>query len=221
MNSIDFYYMPESPPCQSVEMVADLIGVNLNKHYINLFTKDHMKEEYIRINPQHKVPFIIDGDVKLGESRAIMAYLVNKYKPSDALYPSDPAKRAAIDELLYFDATTLYPSGSKLFRPILFEGRKDLDTEADQAYRENLKHLDEKLMERATKFIHGDNLTIADVALCSSLTFARCFDYDFEPHKHLHAYFNRLRESIPNYSKITDDAVLNVKDFIKSRASSG
>jgi hypothetical protein len=36
-----------------------------------------------------KVPLMVDGDLKMGESRAIMMYLVNKYKPHDEhLYPA-------------------------------------------------------------------------------------------------------------------------------------
>lgn len=221
MSAIEFYYMPESPPCRAVEMVANMIGINLNKHYVNLFLKEQMKEDFVKINPQHKVPFIVDGDVKLGESRAIMAYLVNRYKPNDALYPIDPVQRAAIDELMYFDATTLYPSGSNLFRPMLFEGKKDFDPECDQAYRANLKYLDDRLELGGYRFLLGNSLTIADITICSSLSFASCFDFNFEPHKHLLVYMNSLKESILDYSKVNDSAVENTKNYIKSRLGSG
>lgn len=43
-------------------------------------------------------------------SRAILGYLVNKYGKDDQIYPKDPAKRAIVDRMLYFDIGTLYKS---------------------------------------------------------------------------------------------------------------
>jgi hypothetical protein len=41
-------------------------------------------------------------------SRAILGYLVEKYAKEDSLYPKDPKKRAVVNQMLYFDATTMY-----------------------------------------------------------------------------------------------------------------
>ena len=49
------------------------------------------------------MPTIVDGDLSLWESRAILGYLVNKYAPNSSLYPSDPKKRAIVDRTLNFD----------------------------------------------------------------------------------------------------------------------
>lgn len=114
--------MPESQPCRAVEMVANMVGVKLEKHYLNLSKREHLSDSYKALDPSRKVPFIIDGDLKLGESRAIMAYLVNKYKQNDEhLYPqSNLELRAKIDELLQYDVGTLWPAKSKLFWPKIF-----------------------------------------------------------------------------------------------------
>lgn len=221
MNAVEFYFMPESPPCRAVEMVANMVGVVLNKHYVDLFSGDQMKDEYVKMNPQHKVPFIVDGNLKLGESRAIMAYLVSRYKSGDPLYPNDPVQRAGIDEILYFDAATLHPSGTRLFRPILFGGKKELDSDADKAYRENLQVLETILTNNGGgKFLFGDHLTIADISLCSHLSFVHAFDYDLSMYKNLTAYYGRVKESIPDYGKINNEAEDNLKKFIKSKLES-
>lgn len=49
----------------------------------------------------------MDGTLKLTESRAIAMYLVNQYGKSDELYPKLALDRAKVDEMLYFDATTI------------------------------------------------------------------------------------------------------------------
>lgn len=221
MNAVEFYYMPESPPCRAVETVANMVGVTLKKHYIDLFAGDQMKDEYIKLNPNHKVPFIIDGNLKLGESRAIMAYLVSRYKSGDPLYPNDPVQRAGIDEMLYFDAATLHISGTRLFRPILFGGKKELDPDAEKAYRGNLQVLESILTRNlGNKFLFGDHLTIADISLCSHLSFVNTFDYDLSSYKNLTAYSVRVKESIPDYSKINREAEESLRKFIKSKLES-
>lgn len=217
MAKIDFYYMAESPPCRVVEMVANMIGVKLEKHSINLFTKEHMNEDYIKLNPMHRVPFIVDGGLKINESRAIICYLVNKYKPeNNSLYPRDPVKRARIDELLYYDIGTFYQSGSNLLRPLLFGKSKELDPEAEKTFREVLKFLDSKL-EKGSKFLLGDEITIADVSISSGLSFIECFDYSLDDFKSVKAYFQRLKTAIPDYAEINEKPCENMRKFIESK----
>lgn len=217
--TIEFYYMPESPPCRTVEMVANIIGVNLNKHYINLFTKDQLKDDYVAINPRHKVPFIIDGDLKLSESRAIVAYLVNRYgsEKNKSLYPVDPIERAQVDELLYYDIGTLYPATSALVGPKLFgDVHAPWDTEKEKAYNVALQYLEDRISKRV--FMVGNNLTIADIALTASIMFVSSgCDYKIDRYPNLNAYLANIKRAIPDYDKINDEALENTRKFIQSR----
>lgn len=81
----------------------------------NIMEGAQMKPEFLAMNPWHHVPSMEDGDVKIGESSAIMRYLAMKYMPE--LYPvADPAKTAMIDfamdacacELYKYQALTVY-----------------------------------------------------------------------------------------------------------------
>lgn len=218
MPTVEFYYMPESPPCRTVEMVANMAGVTLNKHYINLFTKEHLKDDYINLNPLHKVPFIVDGHLKLNESRAIAAYLVNKYMPDDnTLYPRDPIKRALVDELLYIDMGTLYQSASKLFAPKLFGTSKELDSEAEKSFRTNVEKMNNRLEKSGKKYLCGDNITIADISIAASFSFVKAFDYDLSSFNSFNAYLNNLKTSIPKYFEVNDEPEKNLRKFIESK----
>lgn len=48
-------------------------------------------------------------------SRPIMAYLVSKYARNDSLYPKDPKRRAIVDQMMYFDAGSLFTNLVKCY----------------------------------------------------------------------------------------------------------
>lgn len=66
--------------------------------------------EFLKLNPRHTIPTIVDHGFALFESRAILAYLVNKYAPGSSFYPSEPEARAKVDKVLFFDAAGFFPS---------------------------------------------------------------------------------------------------------------
>lgn len=61
----------------------------------NLTKGEQHKPEFLAINPWHHIPALEDGDVKIGESNAILRYLAKKYMPS--LYSDDAGTAARID----------------------------------------------------------------------------------------------------------------------------
>lgn len=215
MSPVDFYFMPESPPCRSVMMVANILNVDLKKHYLNLATGDHMKADYVKLNPLHCVPFIVDGDVKMTESRLIIAYLVDQYKPGHSLYPKDAATRRTVDWWLYFDIGRLYKTASDTFRAFL-SGSKDMNRESEKSFREYLAYLDSQLSTSQHGYLVGENLTIADISIAASLTWPECCDYDFSEFKHLVKYLDKLKKDIPQYHEINDGPIENCRKWLAS-----
>ena len=117
---IDLYHMEASASCRAVRLTAKMVGVQLNLKVLNLEACEQMKPEFIRINPQHNIPTIVDDGFALNESRAICGYLVQKYGKDDSLYPKDPKKRAIVDQRLYFDMGVFYQSFAKVYVIHLF-----------------------------------------------------------------------------------------------------
>ena len=102
---IDFYFAKMSSPSRAVWMAFKQLNLEFNPHTVDLRAGEQLKPEFLKINPAHTVPTIVDGDLSLWESRAILQYLFNKYAPKSSLYPSDPKKRAIVDRALNFDVS--------------------------------------------------------------------------------------------------------------------
>lgn len=104
------YYTSGSPPSRSVLMTFRNLQLNVDVNVLNLRGGENLKEDYVKMNPLHQVPFLVDGDFMLSESRAIMAYLVNSQKQGSLFYPIESKARALVDQRLYYDATVVFPS---------------------------------------------------------------------------------------------------------------
>lgn len=118
--SLILYYSPIFPPARAVLLTVRNLGLNVELKNVNFATGDHLKPEFSKLNPIHQLPVAIDricsssppsleSDLVLSESRAIMSYLVNSRRADSSLYPTDPVKRALVDQRLYFDATVVFP----------------------------------------------------------------------------------------------------------------
>lgn len=89
-------------------MLLRLLNIDVTIKNVDLRGGQQHDEEFLKLNPVHQVPVLVDGDFVVSESRAILAYIVNSKKPGNPLYPVNSKVRARIDQLLYFDATVLF-----------------------------------------------------------------------------------------------------------------
>lgn len=99
------FVTPGSPPARATVMVAKRLGIDVDIRVMDFTKREQYSEEFLKLNPAHQVPTLVDGDFVLTESRAILAYLVNSRKPGSDLYPTDAKKRARVDQRLSFDHT--------------------------------------------------------------------------------------------------------------------
>jgi glutathione S-transferase len=124
---------------------------------------------YLTINPNGKVPAIVDGDVKLFESLAITLYLAKRYG-AGKLYPANPADEARVFQWTLWAATEVEPD----VVPILYHRvlhRDDATAEAADAaearLRKTLKVLDDALKGR--EWLIGNDFSIADLNVAGVL----------------------------------------------------
>jgi glutathione S-transferase len=151
--------------------------------------------EYLAKYPAHLTPMLEEEGLPrgyLGESCAIMAYLCNKHG-LDQFYPTDPGRRAMVDNAMFYLIGTFYPLLARATYPTLgfaqYAGEV-ATSEADDAMKAKAaKDAEAALAEpldvfrsfflAGEKFIGGDSPSIADIRLAATLEFLRAIDYEF------------------------------------------
>lgn len=101
MSQLVLYHWVFSPFSRAVLQLCRYMKIDVEVRQLDLFKGEHMTEEYLALNPLHTVPFIIDGDFKLSESKAIMQYLMESRAPH--FVAASPKERATINQRLMFE----------------------------------------------------------------------------------------------------------------------
>lgn len=123
--------------------------------------------EYLAMNPNGRVPTLIDGDYVLWESNSVMRYLCMAYGQRTPIYPQDPKQRAAVDRWLDWTLSTVQPVDRPAFWALvrtpkekqdMAQIQKDVDAEAPV-----WAIADRQLSTR--RYMEGDQFTIADIAV--------------------------------------------------------
>ncbi|XP_051167544.1 glutathione S-transferase 1-like [Leptopilina boulardi] len=194
--TIDLYQLPGSSPCRTVRLVAAALGVKLNLKPCDLMKGEHLKPEYLKMNPQHTIPTMDDNGFYLGESRAIITYLADQYGKDDSLYPKDPKKRAIVNQRLFFDLGTLYQAFSTYYYPIIFANAPK-DEENYKKIATAIGFLD-KFLE-GENYVAGKNMTIADLALTTTVSNFEVMDYDLSSFKNVTKWYSKIKKEATNY----------------------
>ncbi|OGT33503.1 MAG: glutathione S-transferase [Gammaproteobacteria bacterium RBG_16_51_14] len=170
------YHFPHSPNSRRVLAVAFHLGIELELETIALPTGAHMQPDFVKLNPNHKIPTLVDGDFVLWESTAIMHYLVSK-KPGTSLWSDEPRVQADIYRWLYWNIAHWSPACGifvyeyvvKQFRNLGGPDPEEL-TKGEELFHRFAQVLEDHLKRR--QWLVGDHVTLADYATGSFLDMA-------------------------------------------------
>ena len=165
----------EFPPTRSIRprwMLQEL-EVPFESVWVDLPKGEHRKPEFLKLNPAGKVPVLVDGDLVLNESVAIVLYLAEKY-PEKGFLPGDAKGRAEVDRWLLFTVTELEQPLWRIAKhtSLLPEARRipgDV-TLAGQDFKDMVPVLEEHLASH--EFVAGDGVTAADFVVAYTLDWA-------------------------------------------------
>jgi len=148
------------------------------EHVPTSFLEDSKKAEYLAINPNGRIPALVDGDLKLFESLAINLYLARKY--GGDLYPKSVEDEARCFQWSFWAITELEPHLIQMVVHTFILPEADrqpaLVAAAAEALQKPLGVLDRALADRA--HLLGDAFTIADLNTAGVLATAQFVGYD-------------------------------------------
>jgi len=123
--------------------------------------------EYLAMNPNGRVPTLVDGDFVLWESNAIMRYLALVHGGATTLYPESPRLRAGVERWLDWTLSTLQPVERPLFWGLVRTppAQRDMGAmqQAADANAAQWRIVDAQLADH--DMIEGESFTLADIAL--------------------------------------------------------
>ena len=176
--------------------VAEELGLAYEHLPIGPRTGETQTAEYTRLNPKQKIPYMVDGNVRLSESVAISRYLIERYgQPSTIAAPACLEARAKEDEWVCYvygelDETSLYVMRRHGDLKEIF-GDAPAAVQSARAYaRKHLGVIANQIGGRA--FVLGDCLGLIDIILMSCLDWA--VHYGIELPDQLTRYKERLSQ---------------------------
>ncbi|MBI3202414.1 MAG: glutathione S-transferase family protein [Myxococcales bacterium] len=188
------YQNPLSPNARRPALVAQHLGIAIESVAVDF--KELRSPEFLKVNPAGRIPVLVDGDFVLTESRAIMQFLASK-KPG--LVPEGERARADVARWQFWDAEHFSAPLStlafeKLLKPMMGMGEpsESAITEALTRYERSAKVVDAHLGK--SEWLVGSSMTIADLSVAASLTYAVPSGAPLDPYTHLRAWFGRIRE---------------------------
>lgn len=169
------YYCKTTNP-RKVCALAKHLALDVDYEYVDLFARAQHQPKFAAINPNNKVPVLVDGQTTVIESTAIMMYLARA--ADSALWPENFKQQVEIVQWLSWDSAHLSRHASTVYfehiiKPMAFNGEPDPETvrEAVGFFTSFARILDEHLAERP--FLVAEDLTIADFGTACVMTVAQ------------------------------------------------
>jgi glutathione S-transferase len=183
------YGTPVSRALRSI-WAAEEVGVDY-EFVSTSYLGESKTPEYLAINPNGRIPALVDGDLELFESMAINLYLAKTY--GGKLYPSDPHDEARAIQWTIWGMTELEPHliPMVLHKVLLPEDQRDpaVVSNAEAAIQKPLGVLDAHVSDR--EYLLGGDFTIADLNLAGALSTAHFSNFDISKFENTARWMSR------------------------------
>lgn len=193
---IDLHYSA-TPNGQKIAIMLEETGFEHRVIHYDIFNGDQLTPEFGRINPNHKLPAMVDHDpvgggapITVFESGAVLQYLAEK---SRRFLPAGGAARAATLSWLTWQVAGLGPMGGQASHFLRYApAGQDY---AVERYTRELKRLLSVLEKRLahSPYVAGDEYTIADIAIWPGRASAFVMGMDLDEYPAMRRWFETVR----------------------------
>ena len=192
------HYHPRSSNSRRVLLTACHLAIDLELVVVDLAGGEQKTPEYLRLNPNGKIPILVDGRFHLWESHAIMQYLAEK-SPEQDIYPQDVSARADVNRWLFWSANHFAPAAGLIIREriskTIVSGLGAPDP-SEIARGEAMLPAAALILDRhlaGRQWITQDRLTLADFAIAAPLMHTAAAQLPVTEFENLQAWFARVQ----------------------------
>lgn len=214
------YHHPASTTSRTVMQFAAEEGIELDYQLVDLFTGEHLKPEYAKMNPSRLVPMLEDDGFRLTECSAILKYLADK--TGSPAYPKPLRERARVNEMMdWFNANLYRDLGYGLVYSQVFPHHRrpgdDVQSGTVAWGRDKacgwLEILDEHLLGPGKPYLCGDRITIADYLGAEMVDAGGLVGCDFSRWPNVDRWLSRMKSlrTWPKVHEVFDGLVASMK----------
>jgi GST-like protein len=185
-------YTDATPNGLKVSIGLEELGLSYNVHRVFL-GGEQLTPEFTELNPNNKIPVLVDDGLVVSESGAILIYLAEK---TGKLLPKDAMARIKTIEMVMFQMASIGPMMGQL---IVFRGPwQNKAPEVSTRYFKEVSRLFGVLNKRleGNEYLAGSEYTIADIALLPWIRSAQLFpflqDLPLDANANLKAWLDRV-----------------------------
>lgn len=192
------YCDPLSTTSRPILMFVAEQGLDVEIVKVDLMAGAHRSPEFLALNPSGVVPYLVDGDFRLGEVAAILKYLAIRAQAT--AYPEGLKAQMRVDEAISWFSTrfheefclmTCYPAMGVPhgLAPELAQGLMAYGAEHAPRWLEVL----DRHMLAGRPYVCGDQISLADYLGLSFCLLGELVAFDFSPYPNIVAWIGRMK----------------------------
>jgi glutathione S-transferase len=194
MSTRKLYGTRQSGNVYKVRLMLSLLDLPYELIIIDLAAKQHRSPEFLQLNPMGQIPVLIDGDVNIRDSQAILVYLAKQY--GDEWLPLDAIGTAKVMQWLSIAANEIEHSFTALRRHFLLGAPIDL-AKATRIARKLLEVIEQHLQTQ--QWLECNQPTIADIACYPYINLADDSRIDLSSYPNIISWLNAIQQ-LPGYT---------------------
>jgi glutathione S-transferase len=190
------YHHPMSSNARRAVMTALILEAPVELELVDLQKRQQREPEYLALNPNGRVPTLVDGDFVLWESLAIMEYLAGS-TPGQTLFPREGRARANVQRWLFWTASHWSPTTAQIvferfLKGMLGQGEPNAYAleRGEQTWGQLADVLDGALAK--SRWVAGEAMTLADLAIAAPLMYRQPAKLPLEGRANIERWFGQV-----------------------------
>lgn len=118
-------YTAATPNGRKISIALEELGLDYDVRRLDLQAEEQKRDAFLAINPNHKIPAIVDDGLAIWESGAILLHLGERYDADGRILPKDPAKRIEAIQYAFFQTGGVGPNLGRFGAALRKEGEKN------------------------------------------------------------------------------------------------